>query len=166
MQTTATKSSVTIHSFPNINPINTAEEGIAQGHHTGHYGFITDKTVPLQPVQGAKNLYLVCFNRTIGETECAELLRAEGKRPCQNAPQYLLGLMASVPEDKMPEELRNKDIVAAELDNKASVFSDRFGGRCFLYVFRDGGGYRRLNLASVGGRWSGSWAFLAEDLVP
>ena len=165
MQTTATKSSVTIHSFPNINPINTAEEGIAQGNYTDHYGFITDKTVPLQPVQGAKNLYLVCFNRTIGETECAELLRAEGKRPCQNAPQYLLGLMASVPEDKMPEELRNKHLVAAESDNKSSVFAGRSGDRCFLCVDRRDGG-RGLRLTGVGGGWSGHWAFLADDLVP
>lgn len=165
MHTAEKKSPFTTHSFPNINPINTAEEGIAQGHYTGHYGFITDKTVPLQPVQGAKNLYLVCFNRTIGETECAELLRAEGKRPCQNAPQYLLGLMASVPEDKMPAELRNKDIVAAESDNKSSVFAGGHVHRCFLFVNRRGA-YRRLDLIGVGGLWGDSWAFLAEDLAP
>ena len=162
---TMTKSSAIVCSFPNIQPINTAEEGIRVGHYDGHYSFITNETVPLQPVQGAKNLHLVFFNRTIGETECMELLRTEGKQPCRNGPQYLFGLMAHVPEDKMPAELRNKDLVAAEPDNKSSVFTGGSGHRCFLYVLRDGG-YRRLGLASVGREWSDDWAFLAEDLVP
>ena len=165
MQTAQKKSSVITCTFPSISPINTVEEGIAQGHYTGHYGFITDKTVPLQPVQGAKNLYLVCFNRTIGETEYVELLFAEGKQPCRQAPAYLLGLMAAVPEDKMPEELRNKDFVAAESDNKSSVFAGGHGHRCFLFV-NQRGAYRRLDLIGVGGLWGDSWAFLAEDLVP
>ena len=165
MQTAEKKSPFITHSFPSISPINTAEEGIAQGHYTDHYRFIKDKTVPLQPVQGAKSLHLVCFDRTIGETEYVELLRAEGKQPCRNAPQYLLGLMAQVTEDKMPEELRNKDLVAAEPDNKSSVFTGRFGYRCFLYVLR-GGVFRRLDLTAVGRRGFDRWAFLAEDLVP
>ena len=155
----------TAHSFPNINPVSTVKEGIRVGHYDDHYSFMTNETVPLQPVQGAKNLHLVCFDRTIGETEYVELLRTEGKRPCQNAPQYLLGLMAAVPEDKMPEELRNKNLVAAEPDNKSSAFAVRFGYRCFLCVFRRGG-YRGLDLADVGRLWRGDFAFLAEDLVP
>ena len=158
-------SPVIINSFPNINPVNTAEEGIRDGHYNKHYSFITNETVPIQPVKGPKNLHLVCFDRTIGETEYVELLRAEGKRPCRNAPAYLLGLMKEVPEDKMPEELRNKDLVAAEPDNKASAFTGRYGYRCFLCVGRDEAS-RELDLVSVGRRWYGYWAFLAEDLVP
>lgn len=165
MQTAMKKSSVIIHTFPNVNPINTVKEGIKLGHYTDHYGFITDTTVPLQPVQGAKNLHLVCFGRTIGKTEYMELLRAEGKRPCRNAPQYLLGLMAAVPEDQMPAELRNKDLVATEPDNASSVFAGKYGDRCVLCVNRNDG-YRTLNLAGVDGGWLDYWAFLAEDLVP
>ena len=165
MQTAEKKSPFITHSFPSISPINTAEEGIAQGHYTDHYRFIKDKTVPLQPVQGAKSLHLVCFDRTIGETEYVELLRAEGKQPCRNAPQYLLGLMAQVTEDKMPEELRNKNLVAAEPDNKSSAFAGRSGLRCFLCVGRWGGD-RRLDLTIVDGEWRDGWAFLAEDLAP
>jgi hypothetical protein len=162
---TAMKSSAIVCPFPNVQPINTAEEGIAQGQYTDYHRFITDKTVPLQPVQVAKNLHLVCFNRTIGETEFVELLRAEGKQPCRNGPQYLLGLMAQVPEDKMPEELRYKVFVAAEPDNKSSVFTDGLGYRCFLCVDRYNG-YRKLDLIDVGKEWNGRFAFVAEDLVP
>ena len=162
---TAEKSPFTTHPFPNINPVSTVKEGIRVGHYDDHYSFITNETVPLQPVQGAKNLHLVCFDRTIGETEYVELLRTEGKRPCQNAPQYLLGLMAAVPEDKMPKELRNKYLVAAEPDNRSSAFTVECGCRCFLYVRRDVG-YRGLRLSFVGRVWYGYCAFLAEDLVP
>ena len=160
---TMTKSSVIVCSFPNISPINTAEAGITQGHYDDHYSFITNETVPLQPVQGAKDLHLVCFDWTIGETGYVELLRADGKQPCRNSPQYLLGLMAQVPEERMPEELRNKDLVAAEPDNEASAFTDERGYRCFLCVGDRRGGYRLLNLVSVDRGWLDYWAFLAED---
>lgn len=165
MQTGERKSPVTIHAFPNVSPINTAEEAIKQGHYNDYYRLILNGTVEIEPAKGPKNLHLVCFNRTVGETEYVELLRAEGKRPCQNAPQYLLGLMAQVPEDKMPAELRNKDLVAAEPDNSSSVFTGKDGDRCFLCVYRLGG-RRKLNLVRVDRRWYDYWAFLAEDLVP
>ena len=160
-----TQSSAIVCLFPNVQPINTVETGITQGYYTDHYDFITNKTVPLQLVKGAKNLYLVCFDGTISETESAELLRAVGKQPCRNAPQYLLGLMAEVPENKMPAELRNKDLVAAEPGDKSSAFTDEGGDRCFLGIYR-GVAYRKLSLTKGGGRWVGPWAFLAEDLVP
>ncbi|MBI2096136.1 MAG: hypothetical protein HYT43_00670 [Candidatus Taylorbacteria bacterium] len=165
MKTATKKSSAIVCSFPNVQPINTAEEGIRVGHYDGHYSFITNETVPLQPVQGAKNLHLVCFDRMIGEMEYVELLRAESKQPCRNAPQYLLGLMAAVPEDKMPKELRNKDLVAAEPGNASSAFTDKACRRCFLYVDRRDG-LHRLDLIVVDGEWDDLWAFLAEDLVP
>src|SRR3989344_9019247 len=106
-----TTTSVMVCTFKNVSPINTAEEGIRQGHYNDHYSFITDETVPLKSITGARNLHLVCFNRTVKETEYIALLRAEGKQPCRNGPNYLLGLMAQVPEDKMPEEFLSKDIV-------------------------------------------------------
>lgn len=162
---TAKKSSAIVCTFPNISPVSTVETGLAQGHFNDHYSFITNGTVPVEPAKGPKNLHLVCFDRTIDETECVELLRAEGKQPCRNGPAYLLGLMAAVPEGKMPEELRNKNLVAAEPDNNASAFTDSLGYRCFLYVFRLVA-YRELRLIDVDRRWFDSWAFLAEDLVP
>lgn len=158
---TKTESGIITSTFPNILPVNTVEEGIREGHYNDHYRFINNKTVALKPAQGAKNLHLVCFNRTIGETEYVELLKKEGKQPCQNAPQYLLGLMRQVPEDKMPQELYNKHLVAAE---SSSVFADAGGSRCFLYVFRIGSD-RELCLMIVDWDWGDDCAFLAEDLV-
>lgn len=161
---TATKSSAIICSFPNVRPINAAEEGIRLGHYTDYYRFITNKTVRLQPVEGEKKLHVVCFNRTVGETEYIELLHAERKQPCKNGPNYLLGLMEKVPEERMPVELGNKDIVAALPDKTSSVFSDEVGSRCFLCADRFGAN-RKLNLTSIGRKWDDVWAFLAEDLA-
>ena len=159
------KLSALICTFPNINPVNTVETGIALGHYVDHYAFITNETVPVEPARDAKNLHLVCFDSTDDETEYVELLRAEGKQPCRNAPAYLLGLMATVPEDKMPEELRDKDLVAAEPDNRSSTFIDKNRDRCFLYVLR-WGATRELDLIDVELKVEDGWALLAEDLVP
>jgi hypothetical protein len=164
MQTTE-KSSVIVCSFSNINPINTVAEAIERGHYDSHDPFITDETVPFAPAKDPKNLHLVCFNRVIRGTKYVELLLAEGKQPCRNAPAYLAGLMAQVPEDQMPAELRHKDLVAAEPDNTSSTFAGEGGDRCFLYVRRSGGN-RRLSLMFVDREWSGDLAFLVEDLVP
>lgn len=164
MKTTKKKPSVIVHTFPDIQPINSVEEGIRQGHYTDHYFDITDETVPLKRVAGAKVLYVVCFNSTIEEAELAELLRAEGRQPCRNAPQYLLGLMKKVTEDKMPKEFHNKDLIAAEPDNEASVFCREVGVPCFLCVYR-GAARRRLNLIRAGRKLYGHFACIAEDLV-
>ena len=161
MQTTT---SPIIHTFPNIAPINTVEDGIRTGHYTDHYRHITNETVPLIAVEKPKTLSLVCFGRTIGETDYVALLKELDKQPCRNAPNYLLGLMTTTPEDKMPEELRNKYLIAAE-PTKSSVFTGKFGPRCFLCVSRRGAG-RELHLVYVGGFWGDHWAFVAEDLVP
>ena len=149
----------TIIKFENIKPINTVEEGIRQGHYSDYYKFITDETVKLKPETGEKTIYTVGFNRTIGETEYIDLLRRESKKPC--TPNYMLGLMAQVREEKMPPKLRNKYIVAAEPN---SVFTDRRGFHCFLCVDRFDV-YRRLSLSFVGRGWDDGYVFLAEDLV-
>lgn len=154
----------TIFSFPNISPICNIKEGLRLGQYARYYKHITRKTVPLTPVTGAKNLHIVCFNRTICDEEYIALLRAEGKQPCQNAPQYLLGLMSVVQEDRMPSELQNIDLVAAEQCNDPSVFEDHFDLRCFLGVVRQHT-HRELTMVRVNGAWRASWAFLAEDLA-
>jgi len=70
---TMIKSSVIVCTFPNISPINTVEEGIKRGHNTNYYRFINNKTVRIAPAEGPKNLYIVCFDRIIGETEYSVL---------------------------------------------------------------------------------------------
>lgn len=193
----ATESPVIICSFQNIRPINSVEEGIQQGHYHHFNRFITDKTVPLQRVEGEKTIHIVSFNPDIDarprggpagagskteprsflrspqderelenynraaarRMEYDNLLRRQGKYLCQDGPNYLLGLMAQVPEEKMLRVLYSKSIVAL-----SSIFTDERGLRCFLYV----GEGRYLGLAPLDWNWSG-WpervlgAFLAED---
>lgn len=148
--------------FPGIMPINTIEDGIAAGQYNSHNEFITNTTVQLQPAQGPKNVYLVCFDRELEPTEWTDLLRAEGKQPCINGPNYLLGLMAQVSQDQMPEEFRSKDIVAAE-NARSSIFADEDGDPCFLYVSHDSTS-RKLDFTVIGPGWYIFWAFLAQDI--
>lgn len=168
MHTAEKKSGALVFTFPDINPINNIEKGIEHGHYTCHYCIITDKAVPLQSAQGAKNLHLVCFSRAIMKMEYIELLRAEGKQPCRNSPNYLLGLMARVSEGGMPEGLCSKSLVAVEPDNESSFFPTGFkrSRNCFLCVVRRGV-VRELSLFYVGSEWDWdeSLAFLAEDLA-
>lgn len=158
------KTTTTVCSFPNISPICNIKDGLRRGQYASLYNHITGKTVPLTKLTVEKKLHIVLFNRTIGDEEYIVLLRAEGKQPCQNAPQYLLGLMSVVPEDKMPPELQNIDFVAAEQCNASSVFEDHFDLRCFLGVVRYHP-HRKLTMVRVNGVWRSSWAFLAEDLA-
>lgn len=139
-----------------VKPINSLEEGIKLGNYDSHYDFITDKTVPLKELTDEKEIFLVNFDRTIGETEYKELLEKEGLKPCE--PNYLLGLMAQIKEDDMPKELKNKNIVVP-----SSVFTGGCGFRCFLCVYR-GDGYRKLRLTDVDREWIDRWVFLAEAL--
>ncbi len=143
-----------------VKPINSVEEGIKLGNYTSTYDFITDKTVPLKEVTEEKEISLVCFGRMIEENEYISLLKEQGLKPLENAPNYLLGLMEQFQEKDLPESLKNKDIVAA---NVSSVFADGHGRRCFLCVSR-GDRYRRLDLTFVGWQWIAFWVFLAEAL--
>ncbi|OHA26757.1 MAG: hypothetical protein A3C06_01265 [Candidatus Taylorbacteria bacterium RIFCSPHIGHO2_02_FULL_46_13] len=163
---TETQSVIRICSFPNIRPINSIEEGLRLGNCRRSYPFITDESVPLPQVKGEKALHLVYFRRTVRADEYGELLQAEGKQPCRNAPNYLLGFISQVPEDKMPKELRNKTIVAAGLDTSSRVYNEH-GIQHFLCVARFGDQHRTLQFTDTHILWrSGSWIFLAEDLVP
>lgn len=149
--------------FPyfDVDPINDVEQGIREGNLTSHYDFITNETVKLVPAQGRKRVYVVPFNETVGQNDYAARLAEYGLKPCQNAPNYLLGLLKQVPEHEMPQELANKHIVAAEPKTPSSVFQGRDGDQCFLYACRLGAN-RGLDLRDVSREWDGYWAFLAE----
>lgn len=150
--------------FPSwvVTPINDVEKGYEAGHYDGKYDHISNKTVPLKNVEGEKRVYLVPFNKTIGQDAYPALLKEFGLKPCVDGPNYLLGLMKQVPESEMPEELEGKYLVAAESDNPSSAFLDKDGNRCFLHVNRDGSD-RGLSMARIGYDWSDYWAFLAEE---
>ena len=163
---TAEKSAIIICPFPNVRPINNLREGIRLGHYSDCLG--VDADAELQPAQGEKNLYVVCFSRTIGKAEYPELLRRIRKQSCGDAPIYLLGLMSGWTEDRMPEELRDKDIIAAE-PKESSVFIDPSGKNYFLFVHRYHTQHilpeRILNHRVVDEEWYSLQAFLAEDLA-
>lgn len=144
-----------------VAPINDVVQGIRAGHYDSCYKHISRRTVPLPHVAGEKRVYLVCVGREMHRGEYTECLAQLGLKPCENAPNYLLGLMREVPESQMPAALRGKRVVAAE-DTPSSVFLSRHRSRCFLSVFRDNAS-RELSMASVEGRGSEDWALLAEE---
>ena len=100
-----------------VKPINSIKEAIKKGHYTWTYDWITDENVPLKKLTKEKEVYVVSFDRTVGETEYLDLLKQEGLKPVE--PNYLLGLQAQY-NDELPE----KWIVAP-----SSVFTDGLGGR-------------------------------------
>ena len=176
--------------FPSfiVEPINDIKEAIARGHYTpsdptiyGTYFFVplcyrpslgitrimdrTGRVIKLPNAKGAKRVFIVSFKRPVGKGEYVTLLAQYGLRPCKNSPSYLAGLMATVSEAEMPEELRNTDIVAAEPKNHASIFKDDGGHPCFLYVRQRDLAIRDLDLVRISHKkeWLGYWAFLAEE---
>lgn len=121
---------------------------------------MTDSTIPLKKVTEEKEIYLVPLDKTVSGIDGITSYLAEyGLKPCENAPQYLLGLMATMTNEELPN---TSWIVAAD---SASVFRDFGDGRCFLCVPRSGG-ERKLSLVYLGGDWSAgsAWVFLAESL--
>lgn len=145
-----------------VSPICDITIGKEKGNYTYVYDHITPETVPLQSCQGEKKVYLVPLTETVEGIEgVTAYLKAFGLKPCQNAPQYLLGLMACTEQSELP----NLSWIVAAEDAAASVFRDDGDDRCFLLVFRSGGG-RKLRLVLLDGRWDADrdWVFLAEDL--
>lgn len=153
--------------FPGIKPINAVREGIALGSYTHCYAPGLEQYVRFSPAYGEKELHVICFNRSLATTDYVRFLHAIGKRPCQNAPAYLLGLMAQVAEDRMPLELCNMKIVAASPD---AIFETLLSYRCSracnrgsLCVSRFNGSRELELLAHIDGEYTGC-AFVTENL--
>src|SRR3989338_1701538 len=101
-----------IHSSFLIHPINDVREGIKRGRYTDVYYFINPQTVPLPYAKGEKRVHVGCFDTELKEDEYSLRLGKIGLKPCEYAPNYLLGLMAQVSEEEMPQELRGRYILA------------------------------------------------------
>ncbi len=160
-----TKSKTTLFS-KKVSPISDIEEGKKSGQYAWIYSHITGETVRLKKVSGEKTVYLVPLTETVADMDgITSYLNSYGLKPCVNAPQYLLGLMAAVSEEDLPASLERKDIVAAE-NEAASVFQDEHGHRGFLRAYRRDG-RRLLRLVVLDGRWFAvdDWVFLAESLL-
>lgn len=144
-----------------ITPCNNLSEAIKKGGYDGGvYDHITEQTVPLTPAEGAKRVYFLPVKRNVDIGQEEAYVNEFGLTLCKNAPNYLLGAMVQLSEDKLPDSLKGKDLVAAD----SSVFRDKNGDRCFLYAFRSAG-WRSLGLVDLGywGWGIGNyWVFLAE----
>lgn len=146
-----------------VSPISNLEDAKVKGNYTWIYDLMTPEHIQLNQAKlPAKEVFLVPVTETITSDEIVSYLAKQGMKPCENAPEYLLGLMVVTPESELPEELKRKDFVAA---NSASVFAVSDGSRCFLRVGRLDG-YRELSLVGLDGSWDGvsGWVFLAESL--
>lgn len=160
--------STTCSTFPSwvVEPMTSIEEAIKLGQYTNHYKFITNETVQLPTAKGKKQVFAVPLAKDENGPGVMERLKQCGLKLCVNAPSYLAGLMASVPESEMPAELNGTSFVAAEPNNTSSVIAGKFGDSYFLYVGRETGGKarRRLHLLSVDDKeWRGNLALLAEQ---
>lgn len=146
-----------------ISPINDLEKGKLKGDYDWVYDHITKDTVPLKKATGEKKLYFVPVTERVLEGKESQYLAAYGLKPVENAPNYLLGAMATLKEKDLPEELKFKDIVA--VGNVVFQFAD--GRRCFLDCRRRSG-ERFLFMVRLASGWGagGGWFFLAEELTP
>ena len=123
---------------------------------------ITSGAVRLKKVEGGlKRIYVVFSEETVNSMGYIPLLESLGLIPCINAPHYLLGLMNSVPEEQMPEMLKDKSIVAAEPDNPDSMFRRNGDGLCFLGVYRKLL-HREFRLTVTNRPWPNIFAFLGQ----
>lgn len=148
-----------------VEPINNLKEGIDKGHYTSVYDWISNdhSRIPLTETTGGKRIYFVPVTENVNTGEEEAYVNKFGLTLCKKAPNYLLGAMSALPENKLPENLKGKDIVAAE-NEAASVFQARRGRRCFLHAHRSGD--RRLLALVSAGIWYAvavrGWVFLAE----
>lgn len=161
---TAQKTNATIFSFTGILHLS-MKVGLRLGKYTEPcpYHNLMDRVVP-SPSTRRKDIFVVCPNRMMEGVEDIRLfLLTQGKQPCHNGPGFLLGLMARLMENEMPNELYGKNLIAIEPDNPSSVFIDDDGHRCSLCVFR-GGENRRLGLMPIEWQLYPSWAIIAENI--
>lgn len=144
-----------------VEPINTIEEGIHKGFYTGYNQNIVPR-IKLPKINIPKSICIIAFLESILVTDLEFRLRSLGLKPCKNAPNYLLGLMAQVPETSMSPTLFNLDIVAVEFQTY-SIFS-YYDLPSFLCISR-GIAHRSPGLLTVNSSFlSKRRAFLVEKI--
>ncbi|MES3031369.1 MAG: hypothetical protein V4697_03060 [Patescibacteria group bacterium] len=156
----------TVYTFRNIQPVNSIKEALERG---GFFGdtraydpFFVGGMITFPPCTRPKDVSLLCLNWTTEELDVIPRLREHGKRPCDNAPNYFLGLMAAFSETRMPPQFKGKDIVAMGT-SALSVFRYKNGAPCNISACRSGTG-RVLNFVRAHGTFGPNWALVVEDL--
>lgn len=145
-----------------VSPVNSLDDALRDGNFDGCSFSVSAERVKFRATNGRKKVCVVPLTKKLEPDKIPERLASVGLKPCADAPNFLGGLMATVPEADMPLELRDKKIVAAEPDNQSSVFLNEHGQRCFLCVHRHGL-YRIPGLVAVEGDWNTLWALLGEE---
>lgn len=132
---------------------------------------LRDGSYKLPKAVGTKKVYLMSFKK-LNMRRMTEVMKEYGKKPCENAPNYLLGLLQQVPASEMPAEFENKNIVAGGVQHIFKKWRAGQNYNCLLCAFskndsanRDGNPDNRcLYLVLAGIEWGSKWLMLAEDL--
>jgi hypothetical protein len=128
---------------------------------------VTSGEIVLAKLARGKKVYVVSAKRILTGEEYVDYLAEFGLKPCEHAPNYLLGLMAKVHPSDMPDDLERVHIIAADPCQQSSAFHVR-GFDHFLSVChrskRDEGPNRSLSLhRKINPEWPRRSAFLAEE---
>lgn len=166
--------------FPSliVSPINNIITGIEQAKLSSKTPYcmpeFSEKDYPMENPTGDKKIYIVHFNKIMmwGENDeknsLVETLKEYGKKPCVNAPNYLLGLLVKVGKKDLMSTLTGVNyIVAAEPGNQKSLFRNNDGSEVMLTAYLCS--VNRDSPIDLGTYPAGpicyeNYAFLAEDL--
>lgn len=145
-----------------VTPVNDLEAGIAGGRYYNIGVAFKERTVqlPVAPTN-PKKVDIITPDSNLNGLDYLQLFRQLKKKPCDFAPNYLLGLMVFYQENQLPGEMLGLNIVASGPDN--CVFYTKGGLPSFMYVNRIPQGLRKLNIVPIGGFWGTHCSFLAED---
>ncbi len=154
-----------------VKPSFSIEDALAQGHYNDHYGYLKDE----KNAQVFRNLpkdlpeELICIKPVPtgefvpkGTENVKKFWEDRGYELVPHADAYLVQLMADVPEDKMPPDLKGQHIVAY---TETPSFRDEDGYECCLFVYRRDVGYRKLGMARGDARWHVTWAFVLRKII-
>jgi hypothetical protein len=127
--------------FPSweVEPIRAIEVGIQSGHYVLDREYSRARRMKYSEPEGRKRVFVIPGDPDGIEPNYEKFLKEYGFKPCENAPDYFMGLMATVRESDMPKELHNINIVAVEALNTIATFNNVLGRSCFLIAYRRDG---------------------------
>lgn len=147
-----------------ITPVNSLVLAIKEARYWSVSDFITED-LDLGPLGQKKRVYFVPVVDVVEVGKEEEYLNSRGLTMCENAPQYLLGLMTQISDHDFDKTFGKKDIVA--IGGEGSVFTHPNLNKFALYTSRGIQG-KNLNVIALWGHWFsvGRWFFIAEKMKP
>ncbi len=142
-----------------VNPINNFAKAIKKGNYrivfVKEENTLYDKS--FKEVARKKLVYFVPVTTYLDDNVYArDYLAQFGLVPCQKGPNYLLGAMTLLSEDKMPDELKDKILVAMGADKERWYYEYGVG---WVHVHLDS---RLIAINSSGLRGDSRYVILAE----